>query len=503
MISDDRLRIVLGAHELNEVVPSEEGLDIAFKIVHKDWDPLGIGFTGDIAILRLDKQVEISYSITPVCLAKNQEELLMIREIKSGVVYGWGLYDDNNTHANIPLFAHYTISDLKKCEKEEPNIASVVWEKSFCVGKVINAPCSGDSGSGFLVKFKKKIFLRGIVSSTADENCTENKIVVYSDVTKYQEFIEDMSNLPFFEVGAMVKMDKNEIIINDIPFYSEKKIITKIKTIGAQINNSFIDSMKLKEFFNFLPGLVESTFSNLKKLEIFGTEKYWLNRIKTVNISRINLRSFKNIKELRFGPMDILNIERDSFFDLKRLEKAIFFKVYWPIDFIISECLANSKALKMLWFESNDIKILPKFPISNKKIEELSFHDNLIEVVPELFLKNLKNIKYLSLCANKISQLSPIFFSNIPSVAIINLSFNQLVDIPNGMFNQNQKLEILYLIENNISKIEQNFENLQMLKTIYLEGNECISENFYSREKIVESSKKILIKCKNIIKNKN
>lgn len=111
-----------------------------------------------------------------------------------GVVAGWGKTSPtaflaaNHPHKiNLPVISEYD------CLQSHQTYTKLTSNKTFCAGlKDGSGPCSGDSGSPFMVNKNKQWILRGIVSqSIKDENgsCDLNHYVVFADAAKFKDWI--------------------------------------------------------------------------------------------------------------------------------------------------------------------------------------------------------------------------------------------------------------------------------------------------------------------------
>lgn len=180
------LRIFLGAHDLGD--NSETGraiFDVRNVIIHKEWNPSTLDFTGDIALIKLAGEAQYSDNIIPICLPIDD-----ILGIEFGEVVAWGYFSDSDVISNLPRKVdNLSIVSHLECVKHEISLAKIAWGESFCALKQENGVCKGDSGSGFYVFKNGRYYLRGIVSSSVDTRCSRSFIAVYSDVFKYLEFL--------------------------------------------------------------------------------------------------------------------------------------------------------------------------------------------------------------------------------------------------------------------------------------------------------------------------
>lgn len=166
------------------MVPSE-------VIIHKDWNPEAIRFNDDIALLILESEIVYTKFIRPICLMTNYKKGIS----ETGIVAGWGTSGvGGKQYENIPKKLEIPIVESNgKCYRENTGLAEIGSEKSFCAGRPGVGVCLGDSGSGFMIKVNNKFYFKGIVSSsiTTVTGCYTKDYAIYTDVSKYYEFIQN------------------------------------------------------------------------------------------------------------------------------------------------------------------------------------------------------------------------------------------------------------------------------------------------------------------------
>lgn len=150
--------------------------------MHELWKPVE-GLWGDnsadIGILFMPEPIPFSIYIQPICLWESDEEL----KISEGISVGWGSSNGKYSPGTIPT--------MLKLPIRKPDDCNAV-QGAFCAGEADGrGTCRGDSGSGFIVFSGDAYYLRGIVSNAVHSlNCEHNKWAVYTDVLKYQSWIE-------------------------------------------------------------------------------------------------------------------------------------------------------------------------------------------------------------------------------------------------------------------------------------------------------------------------
>lgn len=155
-------------------------------VIHSGWNSDSFKFTHDIAIMRLMLKIKFSVNVQPICIFTEDEKLTN----NSASVASWGVVDDFNNIANKAQIVDLKIIDTAQCLFEEENLVRIFWLESFCAKSNNSGVCLGDSGSGLYVEIEGKYFLKGIVSSSLIQDCSRKTTALYSDVTKYFQFIK-------------------------------------------------------------------------------------------------------------------------------------------------------------------------------------------------------------------------------------------------------------------------------------------------------------------------
>lgn len=177
-------------------------MEIASVEVESEWaGRYRANFAGDIAVVKLkDERNEIFLNdhIRPICLPFGDEDEVTFRKIQNqqvGLVAGWGLYGATKA-SDVLRKIEIPIVKKSECLNKFPNLASIVWEESFCSGSELARVCQGDSGSGYYVEVDGKYYLRGVVSSgleSGDDSCRTKSVSLFSDVIGYMKFIQKVS----------------------------------------------------------------------------------------------------------------------------------------------------------------------------------------------------------------------------------------------------------------------------------------------------------------------
>jgi coagulation factor IX (Christmas factor) len=180
----NKLWILLGSNDISKSSEfGRQNVSVEEIIIHENWNPKLTRYNDDIALIRLSSPVTFDAFIQPICLMTHDQTL------SNGKVAGWGSVDDSGTTAKTAKIAELTIIALSECLLRNFLLAIIAWKDSFCAQSEINGVCSGDSGSGFYVDIQNKRYLKGLVSSAIQRDCSENSIAIYTDISKYIGFI--------------------------------------------------------------------------------------------------------------------------------------------------------------------------------------------------------------------------------------------------------------------------------------------------------------------------
>lgn len=185
------LTTVPGMYNIDNFFDSElQERAVSKIIVNEDYYFEDTALTdSDIAVLVIDQPVTYNDLVRPVCLWGESDNLEQIVGAK-GFVSGWGITETGD--AKFPSYVTATIVDRRDCSRKlEKAIAPM--SRLFCADGHGSVPCTGDSGSGLVIKRGQRYFIRGIVSvGQFDPNtltCARDKYVVYTDIAPYRYWL--------------------------------------------------------------------------------------------------------------------------------------------------------------------------------------------------------------------------------------------------------------------------------------------------------------------------
>ncbi|XP_053203643.1 serine protease filzig-like [Panonychus citri] len=146
----------------------------------------------DIALLKLQKNIQFGDNIQPICLPESGEDELFYGRM--GTVSGWGKLEPNTKKLPDKLqVTQVPMIKYDKCQESysEYNKEVKIPESSLCAGFQEGGKdaCFGDSGGPLMINMKGYWTLVGIVSNGI--KCAQPKLPgVYTRVSYYLEWIE-------------------------------------------------------------------------------------------------------------------------------------------------------------------------------------------------------------------------------------------------------------------------------------------------------------------------
>ena len=141
----------------------------------------------DIALLELQKPVELKEGIEIACMANSDPV-----EDEDVVISGWGV-DENSEKPEILKWAQLKISSREECDKYWKDIHK---HKIICTSDKEKDVCMGDSGGPLIMNLDGMVTVVGIVSfgercaQKVDGEVDSDAPGVYTSVAQYQSWIK-------------------------------------------------------------------------------------------------------------------------------------------------------------------------------------------------------------------------------------------------------------------------------------------------------------------------
>ncbi|XP_077298829.1 serine protease gd-like isoform X2 [Arctopsyche grandis] len=190
----EKLLAKFGLHNINEWGGNVKISNIQDSHIHPNYNRTTLH--NDIAILKISR-IEFTAFIQPICMWASSTNLNILVG-KTGTVVGWGKDENGNSVTPEPKKATARVASTEECQRNDPRIIPFTSSTTMCAGnKDGTGPCSGDSGGGLYFLLGGKWHIRGIVSNSlpdkeTDEECGLRDFVVYTDVSKYSDWINSI-----------------------------------------------------------------------------------------------------------------------------------------------------------------------------------------------------------------------------------------------------------------------------------------------------------------------
>lgn len=175
--------------ELCEEPPVTMGIEKI--IVHEGYSPQSKDHHDDIALIRLDRDVEFSVNVFHICLPVEESD--RTRNISGLWIQsvGWGISKSGSV-SPVKLKTRLSMVDRDSCMK---TIGTELRDTQFCTEISRDRDvCAADSGGLLIVRSRSQPginILYGIASFGKSSLCgTKGDPAVFTDVTKYIEWIE-------------------------------------------------------------------------------------------------------------------------------------------------------------------------------------------------------------------------------------------------------------------------------------------------------------------------
>ena len=203
-LSPNKLRVLLGFYNLD--IPFETGrVNLSVQSIHinPDWSSLTRSYDADVAVLILDQDVTFNMYIQPICMTSTDPRMT------EGIVVGNGKSGEKEIYENIPKNLKMPIQTDEICMNKDSFFKILSSGRTFCAGSADgNGVCSGDSGSGFVVKIGIAYYLLGIVSVSLGDpmlGCDVNSYAVFTDASKFVDWI---NRIPIINEDRYIFSDK-------------------------------------------------------------------------------------------------------------------------------------------------------------------------------------------------------------------------------------------------------------------------------------------------------
>ncbi|XP_033737053.1 chymotrypsinogen A-like [Pecten maximus] len=180
--------IYLGEHHLDYVTGNENKMAIAEWIVHPTYAPSQRGTPNDIALVKLDRTVDITgHYVRAACLPGTMD---VFDGTDHCVISGWG---STMGTADGKYLQHIAVP-ITPTQACNDSWNGVIDDRQICVGHGDVGACGGDSG-GPLVCLRDEHYILAGVTSWGSFSCQHYGYPnIYTRVTSYIEWINSVIN---------------------------------------------------------------------------------------------------------------------------------------------------------------------------------------------------------------------------------------------------------------------------------------------------------------------
>lgn len=166
---------------------TEQYIQVSEVIMHESYTQSNAN--NDIALLRLAAPITYSAYAVPVCLPTRPLAERELWAVSLHTVSGWGRRSENGPISHILRRLRIPRIRTEQCREDS---GVLLTPNMFCAGYIEGRQdsCKGDSGGPLVTKYKKTVFLLGIVSW--GKGCARpGNYGIYTRVSNYLEWIHN------------------------------------------------------------------------------------------------------------------------------------------------------------------------------------------------------------------------------------------------------------------------------------------------------------------------
>ncbi|KFB35197.1 serine protease 14 [Anopheles sinensis] len=166
-------------------------MDIETIVVHSGYTHAKT-YHNDIALIRMARDVNFSLSVQPICLPLPKRIININHEDTSTIAVGWGRTETGHA-SQVKMKVDLIVQSLEECKLLYESKGASLMDTQMCVGGMDRKDtCTGDSG-GPLMRMLGGVWYQIGVGSFGSTNCgTDNFPAVYTDVSKYVDWIREI-----------------------------------------------------------------------------------------------------------------------------------------------------------------------------------------------------------------------------------------------------------------------------------------------------------------------
>jgi len=185
-ISTSRVRLILGDHDRRRNSGNQVTRLIDRVFIHPNF--VKKTFNNDIALIKMNRPVEYSAYIRPVCLPTENRSY----NGKNTTVVGWGKMSEGGRPADVLQEVVVPVITQRKCRHETRYRKKEITNNMFCAGydKGVLDACQGDSGGPMVWRGEDHDAYRQIGIVSWGQGCARSGYPgVYTKIGKYLDWI--------------------------------------------------------------------------------------------------------------------------------------------------------------------------------------------------------------------------------------------------------------------------------------------------------------------------
>ncbi|XP_043830122.1 coagulation factor IX [Dromiciops gliroides] len=182
------ITVVAGEHDTETQEGTEQIRQVIRAIPHHTYNASINKYSNDIALLELDKPLQLNEYVTPICIA-NKEYTNIFLQSGTGTVSGWGKVFHRGRSASVLQFLNVPFVDRATCLR---STKVTILSNMFCAGfhQGGKDSCQGDSGGPHTTEVEGTSFLTGIIS-WGEECAVRGKYGIYTKVSRFVNWIKE------------------------------------------------------------------------------------------------------------------------------------------------------------------------------------------------------------------------------------------------------------------------------------------------------------------------
>ncbi|KFB44071.1 serine protease 14 [Anopheles sinensis] len=166
-------------------------MDIEQIVVHNGYTHAK-NYHNDIALIRMAWDVTYSLSVLPTCLPLSERIINTNHEDTATIAVGWGRTETGHA-SQVKMKVDLIVQSLEECKLLYKRLNASLVDTQMCVGGMDGRDtCTGDSGGPLMRMVAGAWYQIGVVSIGPAKCGTKNFPAVYTDVSKYAEWISEI-----------------------------------------------------------------------------------------------------------------------------------------------------------------------------------------------------------------------------------------------------------------------------------------------------------------------